>query len=510
MRLKGVPSEFAVSHETKRTSILAVHTASGILLFQASTFLVALLIARSLGPAGQGRFQLLVALSALLVSFVGMGLDEGASYAIPRYQIRAPDKLVGIVWYSVAVSVAAGAVVGLVIYTQSGRLASIVFGDPTLEQDIGYSLSLIPAMMLVTIAAGILRGLGRSDLRSIVYYHLVGPGFLAAIAFLSLGELTLQQVEVVRVASYATGGVVALILIARVLGQQSGHGFSAPAAADLRSLHRLSGSLILVRLSQYVLEQPTVDVLLVGHLATATAAGVYYAAAKVGLVVSLGLATLTLVVAPVLSQAVARQDGSGLLSAYSWASTWMSVLGVFVGGGTIVLRQDILALFGERYVAGQGILVTFAIGQVLAALLGPNTPLLIATGRVKIEIALTAVFAVTMVLGGLLFGALFGALGVASASAASFLFLAVLRYAICARRYQLSPMRDNARILLVGVIATAAGEIAHRLTPLGGVGMTILSGAVFLVVFAFLGYIALPAIRSAALGRPAEDAPARG
>jgi O-antigen/teichoic acid export membrane protein len=437
-----------------------------------------------------------------------MGLDESAAYLVPRYQINAPEKVASIVWYTVASTTAVGFLVGVLIYGQAGRLATGIFSDPTLRRDIAYSLFLVPTMMLVTVTAGVLRGLGRSDLRSVVYYYIVGPGFLLAIAYLSLHDLTLRQTEVVRIVSYAVAGLLAVLLIARVLSQQPGDRFVHPEAADIGSLHRLGGSLILVRLSQYVIEQPTIDVLVVGHFATAAAAGVYYAAAKVGLIVSLGLATLTIVVAPVLSGTVARKDAAALLEAYSWATTWMSILGVLIGGAVIVLRHEILALFGHRYVAGQSILVIFALGQILAALLGPNTPLLIATGRVKVEIILTAVFAVTMIVSQVLLGALFGAFGVACASAGSFLLLAILRYKICGQRYELPPIGANLRVLLVGVVATGAGAIAHRWILLGPIAVAAISATVFCVVFATAGFLAVPAI-PVALSRRAASREAR-
>lgn len=474
---------------------LAAHTTSGIVIFQVSIFLAAIVVARELGPAGQGRFQLLIALSAMLMNILTVGIDEGLAYQISDYQVHHSDRLTGIVGYAFCYGLAVSLLGGITLNLFAQEVAATIFGDSTLTSELRLVLFLLPGMMLLNIGGSALRGLGRSDLRGLVSNYLSGPVFLAVVVYLAAGRLSLIEVEVVRTTTYIAAAILAASLVFREIPTRV---FSWPKSEEIKSLHTFGASMVSVRIAEYVVQQPTADILIVGGLGSASAVGTYYVSAKVGSIIGVVVGSLTIVMGPALREAVARGDQTALLQRYSVAASWMALLGSFIGVAVIVGRRELLSIFGEEYIIGEPVLIIFAIAQTMTVLAGPNTPLLIATGWVRTEMALTATFSVAIVVLGLVLGHAFGPEGVAVASAGAFVGLALSRYRICVRRFSLRTGRSNWLIGARALVAGAVTEVIGRAVPWEGLTLTSFRGGVFAALFLALNYKDVAAVRKSA------------
>src|SRR3954451_18063205 len=92
----------------------ALHTGAGMMCLHGLAFVTSILIARGLGPAGQGRVQvvLLIAVFATLVTMAG--LDEAIAYLLPRYAVDNPEKVRALVVYALSTTGAVSIVVGVI------------------------------------------------------------------------------------------------------------------------------------------------------------------------------------------------------------------------------------------------------------------------------------------------------------------------------------------------------------------------------------------------------------
>src|SRR3954452_22318532 len=78
----------------------ALHTGVGIASLHGLAFVTSILIARGLGPAGQGRFQVVLSIAVLVTLVTMAGLDEAVAYLLPRYAVQRPEKTRALITYA--------------------------------------------------------------------------------------------------------------------------------------------------------------------------------------------------------------------------------------------------------------------------------------------------------------------------------------------------------------------------------------------------------------------------
>ncbi len=468
----------------KRDTLL---TGAGMVVIQVTTYLTLLVIGRSLGAEGVGRYQLVFSTTLMLVLLTKAGLDEALAFVVPKAMVREPDKVFGLILYGIVVPVSVAVAIGAAVALLAEPVSILVTGSSQLTADFRYSILLLPSLTLITMLNGILRGLGRADVRAYVYYIGVGSLFLALVAGAhAVGGLAINDVYLARGASYVFGGVVSILLVFRMVKR----GAMRLARSDIRSLHGFGGLLVFVNLFGYLVEFPMLDLVIVTRVASAKVAGGYYIAYKLAHLVSLGTAALAVVFGPRLSSAAAKDDRVAMVALYEESSLWMSRCGIFFGGGLLLIYSDVLSLFGKEFESGTRFLFIFMGAQVLIGLSGLNSVLLVATGRQRLEFKMTGIASLFVLVLTAVGGYCFGAEGVAWASASVTVGLATARYLAARRIFGLrtTPI-PSLVVLLIAVGASLVGlGVRSILPPLHAVFALILVGGTYVGVFSALSY----------------------
>jgi O-antigen/teichoic acid export membrane protein len=136
---------------------------------------------------------------------------------------------------------------------------------------------------------------------------------------------------------------------------------------------------------------------------------------------------LVIVVGPAMASLVAQNDIPALVRLYKKASRGLALLTLFFGGGVLLFRKEVLALFGAEYQSGETLLVILLIGAMVAGFSGLNSPILLAAGRSDLEFAFSSIAFLLMLFLGLILGSNLGANGVAFATTCAGIFLALAR-----------------------------------------------------------------------------------
>ena len=123
------------------------------------------------------------------------------------------------------------------------------------------------------------------------------------------------------------------------------------------------------------------DVLMLGSLGSAEAAGVFSVVKKVSGVLAVGLSIVNMPLGPLLADLYARQDMSGLQRLVFKSARVVLLLTVPMGCAVIGFGDDILRLLGEGFSTGSSALIILAIGQVINAAMGSVMLLLLMTGH---------------------------------------------------------------------------------------------------------------------------------
>lgn len=399
-----------------------IHTAVGSVALQGIAFVSTIILARGLGPQQLGNFQFVVS-AAVFVTLIGTaGLDEAIAYLLPRYRVKQPEKGRSLVRYILLLTTGISLIAGALFFVGAGPLAKVL-GIAGLAQHLRWLVLLCPVLMLLSISLAILRSLEHASARAFIYYYLVSLLFVAGLLLLWRHGLTPDTAYIARTGSMAAGAAVALFLVTKYAGA----GSARVTLADLRAAHSLAGWVVFAGMFQYLVEQPLVDLALVGHYDAPAMLGLYSVAAKVAGLIGAVMLALNVVAAPVFARAAAAGKRDELTATYRFCRVVSAVSAVSIGLLVVIAHWPVLAWFGPQYTGAARIVEIFAAAQIVAGLAGINAPVLIACGYAAVEFSLSAGAAVVLVIVGIILGRSYGAIGVAFASATSIVVLAFAR-----------------------------------------------------------------------------------
>ena len=305
-------------------------TVASKLLYALGGVLVTIIIARGLGPNGQGIFAVALNLTLMLIQLGSIGLPV----ANPFFAARDPEAQPVLIGYSLRLAIVLSLVLAAGACVLKAVLPSSLAGLGWTELTI--TLATIPLALAALFLQGIL--LGR---QAMVAYNVVEltqvavalVGLAAAFAFFDPG---LAAVLVIIGASRVVSLGVALGALRGVL-RPSG----ARRPGLLRQMLRKGALVYLVALIAFVLIR--VDLLLVNAIVGAGQAGQYSIAA----IIAEGLVLVPLVVGTNLLPRVATSSDAAL--------TAMVFRTMFIGFGLMCLASApgvaiaVPILFGDRY-----------------------------------------------------------------------------------------------------------------------------------------------------------------
>jgi len=190
-----------------------------------------------------------------------------------------------------------------------------------------------------------------------------------------------------------------------------------PSTQERREWLRVGRSLLGISTFQMA-GSPQIGILVLGTLLTKRDAGIYSAANQLALPVSIGIAAVLFVAAPMVAQFHAQGRREELqrtlrLSGLAAAGFAVPALAVFA-----LLGKWILGLYGPEFTAGYAILVVFCTTHVISAFgAGIGGYLLSVSGNERANLHITAASAVTNVVLVFALVGRYGMLGVAIAYA---------------------------------------------------------------------------------------------
>jgi O-antigen/teichoic acid export membrane protein len=223
----------------------------------------AVVIARELGPAGQGLFAVAYSLTLMLVQFGGLGLTAANPYFVARDHSAIPRVVANSLWFAAALGV---------------LLISIGVALKALVPDAVEGLDWAP---LIVALAGVPAGLAALFLQSV----LLGNGRMVAYNTIEVGQaaLTLAALLVGLLAfDLRITGVLAVLSAARYAALAAylaalGTGLRPPDPALARRMLAYGSRIYVALLVSFLVIR--LDLLLVNGYLGATEAGLYSVAA---------------------------------------------------------------------------------------------------------------------------------------------------------------------------------------------------------------------------------------
>lgn len=385
----------------------AVVTSSGVSVQRALTFAVEFILARGLGPAAYGVYALAWRIGQLLVRITTFGSVPVLQRYLPADEDQ-PRRRAAISGLAYATTVGFGLAIAVGVWLLAPTINGLTVNRASFPGAMRAFGILVGLLGLVRIAGATLRAVG-SARGEVIFNKILRPGFrlLGAAGALALGY---------SVEGVAGGLVVSLGVLATFAVPLSARGAGITpslrgALAELRRFYNHAAPVALSSLGKIF--QNRIDVLLVGALLTAVAAGVYNVILVLIAIAWIPLFSFNQLLPPVASDLYESGRTDLLNSVYTSVTRLIVTTVVPVLAILVVYGRAFLGLFGPTYPIGYIPLVVYLAGVFVGSAVGATGWLLIMTDHQYIRMALDWVLAILNTLLTYVFILEFGLVGAA-------------------------------------------------------------------------------------------------
>jgi len=374
----------------KSISLSFVARATGM----GSGFLLTVVIARFLGAEGAGAFYLALTILTGASVVVRFGSDNAlmrsASNAV---EDKNYSLLLGKYLQATGLVIGIGTVVTCVGFSAADYLANEIFSDPSLNTLFATTTLGVVPLSLVFLHSGVLKGIRRPVLASIVEtvsLPLFSIGILLALSLrlVMTAEVAISTYVVSALTTVIVGVALFLVSVPRTSG---------PKFQPLEGLVKIAYPMMWIALLNYIVAwSPT---LILGILEDPASVGLFNVSNRTARLMSFVLIVVNSVAAPRYAALYQKSRIKDIENIAIKTSFFMSIMVFPILLVIMIFPRAILSIFGGEFVGAEMILRIIGIGQFVNVVTGSVGFLLLMTGHEKVmrNIAfLTAVLSVTL------------------------------------------------------------------------------------------------------------------
>jgi O-antigen/teichoic acid export membrane protein len=448
----------------------AVVTSGGVSAQRALVAAVEFVLARGLGPVAYGVYALAWRVAQLLSRLVTFGSVPTLQRYLPADDADAErrSRVTGLAYVTTA---GVGLLVTVGVWLAAPRLNAATVENPMFPAAMRLLGAFVLLVGLVMVYAATFRADG-SARGEVLFNKLLRPAvrLVGALAALALGY-SVVGVAGAYVASMLVLVVLGFPITARVTGV-------TPTLRGLRrDARQFYDHAAPVAMSSFgKIFQNRADILLVGALLTAVAAGVYNVVLVLVSIAWIPLMSFNQLLPPVASRLHASGDAETLNAVYSSVTRLIVTTVVPILAVQFVFGRELLALFGPTYTRGYVPLVVYLAGVFVGSAVGATGWLLMMTDHQYARMALDWLLAVLNVALTYVFVLEFGLAGAALGTSLAIAIQNALQVLLLRRFEGLWPFDATfLRPLAAGAAMTAA--MFGVRTLLADDGLAIAAGA---------------------------------
>lgn len=363
-------------------------TSGGVSGQRALNTAIEVVLARGLGPTAYGVYALAWRIAQLLFRIVTFGSVPALQRFLPAYE-RDPERRSVVVGLAYATTIGFGVAIATAIWLAAPSINDLTVREPAFVWTMRAFGTLVVFLGLIRIAASILRAVG-SARGEVLFDKLLRPGvrFVGAVTALWLGY------SVVGIAAGIVIAAAVLVTVAVPLStRMSGIVPSLRGArGEVRRFYNHAAPVALSSLGKVF--QNRIDVLLVGALLSAVAAGVYNAVLVLIAIAWIPLMSFNQLLPPVASNLYADDRMETLNAVYTSVTRMLVTTVVPLLAMLVVYGEAFLALFGSTYTQGYLPLVVYLGGVFVGSAVGATGWLLMMTDHQYVRMVLDWLLAV--------------------------------------------------------------------------------------------------------------------
>ncbi|RJX18235.1 MAG: hypothetical protein C4575_11050 [Desulforudis sp.] len=376
------------------------------------------LISRILGASGAGVFFL--SLTVLMVATVlsRAGLDNSVLRLIASAAGGGRWALVACVYRnSLGIAFCLALLISLVVYSFSDQIAISIFGEPDMGLPLRWmTLAIVPFSLLV-LQAEAFKAVAATSVAIFLQNTGITLGCFLTLAVLQNSTLAAHNVCQIYGVSCLVVFLGAVYLWRRKVPQHPCQGDDCSA----RSLLRVSAPLFWVSVLNLLMGW--MDTIVLGVWHDSSVVGIYGIANRVAALLGLLLAVVNSVVAPRFSSLFHEGKLNEIQSLFSRSVYVMIILGFPVLIIYFLFAEQILNMFGNNFGAAAVVLKILSAGQFVNIATGSVGYLLMMTGHEKIMRNNIFLACMVNIILNMTLVPYFGAVGAATATAATVISL---------------------------------------------------------------------------------------
>jgi O-antigen/teichoic acid export membrane protein len=439
-------AQTSIAHALRRSNdislfrIMAGGTAGNVLLRVTSlglAFLLSIVLARALGSESYGVYVLCMTWATLLGTLATLGLPAVAMRETARARATSnygTIRSLAVFTYSTATLASCCAVAAVGAFILVARALGL--GEPWHGPLLVAALS-IPLACVAHVTGAFQAG----------YEHILTAQFADTVfrpsSFLALltgawltgtwvldAHKALQLYFVTSLASLLLGFALLYTLVGR---HELPHLAGAPVFLNARAW--LPAGAVLMANQLLINAVPQIDILMLGWLSGKDEVGVYHAASRGALLITLVFGAMTGAAAPTFARLWGGHHLAEIQALVTYCARTTFAVALLVGAALLLGAKAFLGVFGPEFVRGELSLQILLMGWLAAVACGPGPILLIMTGFERAALtALAAGVAVNIALNAVLIPAA----GVAGAAAATSISVVLYHLALCRAAYRLT------------------------------------------------------------------------
>ncbi|WP_336037140.1 lipopolysaccharide biosynthesis protein [Halobacterium yunchengense] len=451
----------------------AVVTSGGVSAQRALTTAVEFVLARGLGPVAYGVYALAWRIAQLLAGLAPFGSVASLQRFLPAAE-NDRERQARVTGLAYLTTLTVGAALAAGVWVLAPRINRATVNDPAFPTTLRLFGVVVVLLGFVMVYAATFRAAG-SARGEVLFNKLLRPGarLAGALAALALGYSAVGVAGAV-LASLLVVAALGYPVTARVTGVRP---TLRRTRGDAREFYDHAAPVAMSSLGKVF--QNRVDILLVGALLSAVAAGVYNVVLVLVAVAWIPLMSFNQLLPPVASRLYAADDLATLNAVYASVTRLIVTTVVPLLAVQVVFGRELLALFGPTYARGYLPLVVYLGGVFVGSAVGATGWLLMMTDHQYARMALDWLLAALNVALTYVFVVEFGLVGAALGTSLAIAVQNALQVVLLRRFEGLWPF--DASFLppvLAGVVMAAA--MAGVRTALGatapGVAVAVLAG----------------------------------
>jgi O-antigen/teichoic acid export membrane protein len=479
--IKAYPHTEELVQLTEGTGIIFI----GKMLERAILYLYTIMVARMLGKESFGLLMLGLTILYFAGSISRFGLDGGVLRFIPLYNgLGDKSRVKGVIVQSLKYTFTISIIIGAGLFFAAKPLLVRIFNKPELEIVVKLLCLSLPFLSLMTMALTCTRGL------QVMRYTVYGQSLfrpiceLALVTILFIAGFRLRGILVARVVSFLLASVLSLYFVVKTFPEIR----RTKSIPESRELLRFSLPLLLTITLNFLVAWT--DTLMLGYFRSAGEVGVYNAALRTAMLTSMVLLSFTSIFAPMISDLYSRRELHKLQYLFGTTAKWMYTISLPVFLLMVLLSKEIMAVFGQEFLAGGNCLVILAFAQLVNTGVGCVVAMLVMSGKQDLMMYNTLGISLLNILLNYLLIPAMGILGAAIASGISLITFNLLM--LLQVRFLLKMQPYNKRFLsptLLAIIAFAMVLfIKSFLTNWTEIQRLLISAPLFVLAFALPMY----------------------